>query len=50
MIDRRKIKERHERNLAQWGKYGPAIVKVMDRIERLEAVRRYAVLKEAAMK
>lgn len=30
-------KEKQERNLAQWKKYGPAIIKVMERIEKLEA-------------
>ena len=29
--------ERRKRNLAQWKKWGPAILELMERIEKLEA-------------
>jgi len=48
MMDRRKLRERHEFNLAQWAKHGPAIIKAMSHIERLEAVHNNAVKQEAA--
>ena len=38
MMDRRKLREQHDRSLAFWAKHGKEITQLMRRIDRLEAI------------